>query len=109
MYNEITCPYCDFGYDLCHDDGAFYHDGESEKEQCPKCEKYFMVTSHLSWDFSSEKADCLNGSEHDWQPQSGYPREFFFGRFTCSQCEEQECRDEEGRKKALQEYYEKNK
>lgn len=103
--SEITCPYCDHEYDLCHDDGAFYNnDGEREKEECPECHKVFMVSSSMSWDFEAEKADCLNGGEHKWRQQRGGPPEHFIGRFECEDCDEEEHRDEEGRKKAMSEY-----
>lgn len=107
---EITCPYCEYEYDLNHDDGAFYNtDGELEKEECPECNKTFMVESSMSWDFEAHEADCQNGGDHDWQQQTGAPREHFIGRFTCTLCGEEEHRDEEGRKKAMEEYLNKLK
>ena len=103
--DEITCPYCEHSYDLCHDDGAFYNrEGELEKEECPECGKTFMVQSTMSWDFEGFKADCLNGGEHKWKQQSGYPREYFHGRFICEDCGEEDRRDEDGRKIAIQKY-----
>lgn len=102
---EIYCPYCDHGFDLCHDDGAFYEDDGVEQEECPKCEKKFLVHSSLSWDFSGEKADCLNDGNHEWEQQSGAPKEAFIGRFRCKTCPKEERRDEEGRTKALKEIY----
>lgn len=105
MYKEIQCPYCEESFDLCHDDGAYYnHEEELEECQCPECEKYFMVQSSQSWDFEGFKADCLNGSPHDWKQENGYPKAYYHGRFKCSMCDKEERRDEEGRKKLLQEY-----
>lgn len=66
-YEEIECPYCEHAYDLIHDDGAFYNDGGREEEQCPKCDKKFMVLLSISWDFSAEECECLNTGEHKWE------------------------------------------
>ena len=87
--NEIECPYCGYSYDLSHDDGAFYDENNRTKEQCPKCEKYFMVSSSLSWYFSADKANCLNGGQHKWEQIVGAPREYFIGRQRCSECDEE--------------------
>jgi hypothetical protein len=63
---EVTCPYCNEDFDVCTDDGAHYKDGESESEQCPNCDKYVMIYSSCSWYREASKADCLNGSDHEW-------------------------------------------
>lgn len=105
MYEEIYCPYCEHGFDLNHDDGKYYDESNWRECECPKCEKNFMVSSSLSWDFEGHQADCLNGGEHEWQPQSGFPRELFHGRFTCKNCNEEDHRDEEGRKELLKKLY----
>jgi len=107
--DEIECPYCEHGFDLCHDDGAYYNEEDKPEEcECPKCEKNFLVYSQQDWSFTGQKADCLNGSPHNWEPQSGYPNPFHFGRFDCKDCGAEERRDEEGRKKAIEEYRKQN-
>jgi len=63
---EIYCPYCERGFDLNHDDGAYYDEEHRTECTCPWCDKKFMVSASLSWDFDAEKADCLNGGEHVW-------------------------------------------
>ena len=102
---EIECPYCEHDFDLNHDDGAYYDESDSRETECPKCEKSFMVHSYQSWSFTGEKADCLNGSPHTFEPQSGFPRELFHGRFMCKDCGEEEHRDEQGRKELLSKLY----
>lgn len=69
MYNtkEIACPYCEHEYDLCHDDGAFYREDERKEEQCPNCDKKYLVSSSVSWHFEAEIAECLNTGEHKWE------------------------------------------
>ncbi len=68
-YEEIICPYCEHAYDLNHDDGAFYTDGGSEKEECPQCEKSFLVESSVSWSFDAVIAECLNDGNHKWKKE----------------------------------------
>ena len=72
-YEEIECPYCEHAYDLNHDDGAFYNNGEREATECPNCEKKFLVYSSMSWDFDAEKADCLNDGNHQWVKEHSKP------------------------------------
>lgn len=100
----VTCPYCEKENDICHDDGAYYSEDSAEEMECEHCEKKFMVSTSISYFFSGEKADCLNDGEHDWKQIIGAPKEHFIGRFRCSQCGEEEHRDEEGRAKAMKEY-----
>lgn len=102
--NEITCPYCDYDFNLCHDDGAYYREDEEEQCECPECEKTFIVRSSCSWHHEGFKADCLNGGEHKWEKMTGYPKEYFVEMFRCSECNEQKCFDEAKRNDAIKEY-----
>lgn len=77
---EITCPYCDYDFDLNHDDGAYYEEYRRRECVCPKCEKTFMVESSISWTFTAEKADCLNGGSHKWEDRLS-------GRKRCALCD----------------------
>lgn len=67
-YSDIDCPYCGEGFELNTDDGAHMSDGGSEQEECPHCEKRFMVTASCTWSWEGEKADCLNGEPHSFMP-----------------------------------------
>jgi len=62
--SDLECPYC--GKEQLHIDSDYGQDDESEYE-CEHCEKNFML--HASWEisFSSRKADCLNGGEHNYE------------------------------------------
>ena len=100
--DEIECPYCGYTYDLCHDDGAFYNTNEEpEEEECPECEKTYLVTPSISWHFEAQKADCLNG-ESCTMERAGtslhhrLPEGTKAGRYTCETCYKEEYRDEEG-------------
>lgn len=63
---DIECPYCGYDYDLNHDDGAFYSEDKQEQEQCPECDKWYIVGTSVSYYHEGSKADCLNGSPHQW-------------------------------------------
>lgn len=89
MY-EIECPYCEHEFDLNHDDGAFYDEEHRREEECPNCEKKFMVTSSMSWNFEGEKADCLNDGNHNWKKKYNpkyYPQ--LIHREICEDCDEE--------------------
>lgn len=60
----IECPYCQHEYDPEMNDGGDWSQDARREEECPECEKNFMIT--VSWEvsFESEKADCLNGGAH---------------------------------------------
>jgi len=65
--NDIACPYCDhvFQIDTCEHDLQDESEGE---ETCPECRKNFAFTASIHWYFASRKADCLNGSPHNFTP-----------------------------------------
>lgn len=84
---EITCPYCEHEYDLCHDDGAFYNQDGVEVEECPNCEKSFLVHSSVSWYFEAEKAECLNDGNHKWKKEYGVMYPELANREVCEVCD----------------------
>ncbi len=79
----FICPYCDKecepSCDLRDQDVQYEHN-------CEHCEKNFVY--HIDYDpcYSEEKADCLNGGEHNYEPMCGAPKEFFKDKFRCSMC-----------------------
>lgn len=83
---DINCPYCEAGQDICHDDGFGREEGVKHEMQCDECEKYFTFTTSISFDYEAEKADCLNGSDHDFKPTMTHPREYT--KMECTMCEE---------------------
>ena len=62
--NDITCPYCAALNEVCHDDGQGYEEGIAHEMCCRDCRKNFVYYTAISYDYSAEKADCLNGSAH---------------------------------------------
>ncbi len=81
---DLYCPYCDENLGD-HFDDCYEADTEYEHE-CSKCEKNFIFTISYYPTYSGEKADCLNGAEHDYQKINGIPREHFENKRRCSMC-----------------------
>ena len=94
MCEEVKCPYC--GYEF--EPESYYGDDESENiEECPNCEHYFVCQQEISVDFYAEKADCLNGGEHDWKPIATCPK--CDTKMRCTKCHQEREPTEEEKKK----------
>ena len=83
---DINCPYCDFAQDINHDDGYGYEEGVFFEYECNNCGKTFVFTTSISFNYEVDKADCLNGSPHDFKPTYTYPIEYT--KMECSMCGE---------------------
>ena len=66
MSQDVECPYCEEWLEVCHDDGFGYEEDVMHEMECHHCGKKFTFQTHISFDYYSEKADCLNGGEHDF-------------------------------------------
>lgn len=86
MYKDIECPYCGHEQDICHDDGFGYQEDVKHEMECAQCEKSFVFTTCVSFSYEAEKADCLNGGDHDWKPNTVFPREYT--QMVCTMCDE---------------------
>ena len=64
IYDDLKCPYCGQGQDVCHDDGFGYEESKAHEMECMECEKTFVFQTSISFDYSPSKAPCLNGSKH---------------------------------------------
>lgn len=65
MCKDIKCPYCGKEQNIDHDDGYGYEEGVTHQQQCRRCGKNFVYTTHISFDYEASKADCLNDGEHE--------------------------------------------
>lgn len=72
MPYDMICPYCDEGFDYCDDEPL--GEGVTDETQCPSCDKNFTFTRSYSVSYDTSKADCLNGSPHDFKLVRRFPR-----------------------------------
>ena len=84
---DINCPYCGAEQYIDHVDGNGYGEDEKHQQQCSNCEKTFVYTTTISFYYDADKAECLNGGEHDFQPTHTSPREYTMMR--CAMCDEE--------------------
>ena len=84
---DIRCPYCDVWNYINHDDGYGYEENEKYNQECLSCNKTFIYTTMISFDYEVEKAPCLNEeSEHLWELEDAYPK--YFSNMICKYCGE---------------------
>ena len=82
-----TCPYCDSEVEICHDDGFGYAEDETHKYECPDCGKNFVFTTSIHFYHSADKAECLNGGEHDYKETMTVPRRYT--KLRCTMCDDE--------------------
>lgn len=87
MSKDIDCPYCGHYQDIDHDDGYGYQEDTAHNQQCESCDKTFVYFTSISFYYESQKADCLNGSEHDYYPSCTVPRRYT--KMVCKYCDDQ--------------------
>jgi hypothetical protein len=66
MNDDLNCPYCDASLEVNHDDGFGYDQDRAHEMQCDECKKYFIFHTHIHFSYHPEKADCLNGTPHNF-------------------------------------------
>ena len=86
MYKDLDCPYCGRGQNVNHDDGQGYAEDEIHQMSCEYCDKYFVYTTYISFNYTPAKADCLNGKKHKWKAQCCYPK--IHTKMECEMCGE---------------------
>lgn len=85
MSDDVECPYCGEDNEVCHDDGAGYDESQKHEMQCHACDKYFVFTTSISYNYSAGKADCLNGQAHKLRESPTYPKRY--ARMECVDCD----------------------
>lgn len=77
MIYPVECPYCEEYIDMYGEDWQEYEQNEDFEVTCPHCDKVVFVSFEMDPTFTSNKADCKNGGEHDWKKQySSYYGEY---------------------------------
>ena len=89
--SDLECPYCESEVQVpedCHDQSDTY------ETECPSCNKYFQFTVEYWPTYSSKKADCLNGAEHDYHRSTRIPH-IIRGQVSwrCTMCDDQQQRE----------------
>ena len=64
MSHDVECPYCGEWQEINHDDGYGYDEDEVYEQECEDCEKSFVFTTFIIYNYSSEQAPCLNDGDH---------------------------------------------
>jgi hypothetical protein len=83
---DLECPYCEKELEVCHDDGFGYEEGVKHQMECGHCDKQFVFETSISFYYEPEKADCLNGNEHNYEKTITYPEEF--SEMQCTMCDD---------------------
>jgi hypothetical protein len=94
---DLECPYCEKELEICHDDGFGYEEGVKHQMECKHCEKQFVFETSISFNYEPEKADCLNGKNHNYQKTKTHPEEF--SQMRCTMCDDEREMTEEERLK----------
>lgn len=84
---DIECPYCGEWQDVDHEDGTGYEEDQTYQQTCCKCEKVFVYTTGILYVYTPEKADCLNGGDHNFEPTHTFPKEYT--KMRCTMCDEE--------------------
>jgi hypothetical protein len=84
MSKDVQCPYCLEWQEINHDDGAGYDEDQKHEQMCDDCEKIFIFETTIHTSYEAEKADCLNGGTHGFEPTHTYPKEHT--RMRCTTC-----------------------
>lgn len=83
---DVNCPYCNADLRINHDDGCGYEEDYKHQQDCSSCGKTFVFTTYISFSYDADKADCLNGAEHDYQKVFTIPDEF--SKMRCTICDD---------------------
>lgn len=86
MNKDIDCPYCGHYQEINHNDGYGYEEDTAHNQTCESCDKTFVYFTSISFNYDSQKADCLNGSDHEFEVSCTVPRRF--SKMVCKHCDE---------------------
>lgn len=95
--SDTQCPYCGALQEINHDDGYGYEEDETYQQECGSCSKTFIYTTSVSYFYDANKADCLNGGQHNYQLSHTYPKRY--SRMVCQTCDDQRSPTPEEREK----------
>jgi len=91
--DEVTCPYCGADQAINHDDGYGFEEDSKHEQECYVCEKTFVYTTAISYNYNVYKADCLNGSEHKYEKTHTDP--VCATKWRCTDCDGEKALDKD--------------
>ncbi|TGK36188.1 hypothetical protein EHQ12_04170 [Leptospira gomenensis] len=84
---DVKCPYCNHGQEINHDDGYGYDEGVLHHQDCVSCDKIFVFTTQISFNYEVKAALCLNEeADHKWKSTQTFPKQFT--EMICQDCGE---------------------
>ena len=84
--SKVECPYCEKEHEVDMCDGGDWSQDARREEECPHCEKSFIATVEWNPTFWAEKADCLNGGEHNLKEEGAFPDQIAQTKISCRVC-----------------------
>jgi len=99
--SDIESPYCGTEQEINHDDGFGYEEDIFHEQECNSCAKTFVFTTSIHFYYTASKADCLNGSEHNYKRTMTVPRRYT--KMRCVDCDHQRLPTDEEMKDILNE------
>ena len=84
MNDEVECPYCWCEVAFDYDDWFCYAEDELHELQCTECYKNFVFITSIMYSYESQKADCLNDWNHDYQ----LVRSWEYSKMRCTMCDD---------------------
>ena len=84
---DINCPYCEAELEINHDDGFGYEEDVKHQMDCSECDKSFVFNTSILFCYDAEKADCLNGKDHNYTLTNTAPKEF--AKMRCAECDDE--------------------
>lgn len=82
----FICPYCN---KECEADWEARIIDTVYEHECEHCEKSFVFTIDYDIRYDTNKADCLNGGEHNYEKICACPKELFENKRRCSICDKE--------------------
>ena len=67
-----------------------YSEDERHEVECDDCGKNYVFTTFISFAFSEEKADCLNGEPHNMELVVHAPSDYWPNWKRCKDCDHED-------------------
>ena len=97
MCDKVECPYCEFDNEVSHDDWENYTEEKYTETQCWECDKYFQISTSISYYHEWYKLPCSNCEPDKW-------KQIIWWVERCKYCDDKRYTKEEERKKAIEDY-----